>query len=100
MRLSAVDVVAEHHLDRRQRHRLVVPHHADVELAAGDELLDDRVGLDAIVDEGHALLERVVVAHDRRLRDADRRVLVQRLDDQREAQIAGPLRRRRRAGRP
>jgi hypothetical protein len=71
---------------------LSFPHHADVKLAAGDELLDDRVGLDAIVDERHPLLQRVVVAHDRRLRDADRRVFVQRLDDQREAEVAGTLR--------
>src|SRR5213593_2018884 len=40
-----------------------------------------------LVDELHALREARVVFHDGRLRDAHGRVLEQRLDDQREAQL-------------
>src|SRR5450432_2795854 len=92
---SALDrgIVPEYHLDWRQRDRGIVPHDADVELAPRDELLDDRVGLDALMNESDAFLERVVARDHRGLRDANRRVLVQRLDDQREPEIAGSLNR-------
>ena len=61
-----------------------LPMHADVQLAAVDELLDDRRGAEALVDELHALRELVLVLDDRGLRDAGRRLEEQRLDDQRE----------------
>ena len=44
------------------------------------------------MNEGDALAEGVVVTDDRCLGDTDRCVLVLRLDDEREAQVARPLR--------
>ena len=45
----------------------VVPEDADVELAALDVLLGDRVGPDLLVDERHPVLQLLVVASPARL---------------------------------
>ena len=61
-----------------------LPRIAAVEFATLDESLDDRIGPDRLVDELHAFAQVRLVVHHRRLRDADRRFLRQRLDDHRE----------------
>ena len=45
------------------------------------------IGADALVDEGHALLQLLVAVDDRGLGDPDRGLLRQRLHDERERQV-------------
>ncbi len=66
-----------------------LPTIADVHLAAVDEALDEGVGPDALVDEPHPLDQPLVIVDDRGARDADRGLLRQRLDDERERQPLG-----------
>ena len=80
--------VREEQLPHRQRLQRLVAEDADVELAALDVLLDDRGRADAVVDERDALVQLLVAVDDRRLRDADRRLLRERLHDQRERPAA------------
>src|SRR5262249_44631814 len=77
---------AEFELPDRQDAKPLVAQYADIELATLDILLGDRRGADPLVDEGHALGELFVAVHHRRLRNAVGGVLVQALDDEREAQ--------------
>src|SRR5262245_60020207 len=63
---------------------------ADVELAAVDVALDDRVGAQALVDEGDALGHLVVVVDERFLRDARGAFLGERLHDERELEPSRP----------
>ena len=88
--LGVLRHVREEQLPHRQRLQRLVAEDADVELAAVDVLLDDRRRADAFVDERDALLQLLVAVDDRRLRDADRGFLRQRLHDQRERQPLGP----------
>ena len=64
----------------------VVPQHAHVQLATIDVALDDGLGADTLVDEPDALAQGRFVLDNRRLRDADRGLLRERLDDERERQ--------------
>ena len=100
IRLAPSRHVREEQLPDRQRLQRLVAEDADVELAALDVLLDDGGGADALVDERDALLQLLVAVDDRRLRDADRRFLRQRLHDQRERQPLGPADRPADAERP
>ncbi len=52
---ALVGHAAEFELPDRKNTQPLVAEHADIELAALDELLGDRRGADAFVDEGHAL---------------------------------------------
>jgi hypothetical protein len=85
-----VGEVLEHHLPDRQHLEAPRAHDADVELAAVDVALDDRVGVLALVDERDALLELLVRIDDRQLRDAGRALLRERLHDQRERELLRP----------
>ena len=75
---------AEVELPERKRREPLVAEHADVDLAALDVLLDQRVGAGLLVDELDALAQLLAVVDDRGLRDAERRVLGRRLHEQRE----------------
>ena len=79
---------AELHLPHRQPREAVVAHDADVQLAALDVFLDQRIGLHLVVHELDALLELRLVGDDRRLRNAERRVLGGRLHEQRVLDLA------------
>ena len=79
---------AEFHLPHRQAREPVVAHHAHVELAPFDVFLHQRIGLHLVVHELDALLELRLVRDDRRLRDAERRVLGGRLHEQRVLDLA------------
>ncbi len=83
--------VAELKLPDRQHPAAVVAEHADVDLAALDVLLGDRRRADPLVNERHALGQRLVGLDHRGLGNAHRRVLVQALDDQRQAEPRRPL---------
>ena len=76
-----------------QRLERLIAEDADIELAAFDVLLGDGRRADAFVHERDPLLQLLVGVDDRGLRDADRRLLRQRLDDQREGQALGPANR-------
>ena len=82
----ALGHVREKELPHGQRLQRLVAQNAHVELAAFDVLLRDRRRADALVNERDALLQLLVAVDDRRLRDADRRLLRQRFHDQRELQ--------------
>ena len=88
--LGALGHVGEEELPDRHRLQRLIAQNADVDLAAFDVLLDDRRGVDALVDEGDALLELLVAVDDGRLGDADRRFLRQRFHDQRKRQPLRP----------
>jgi hypothetical protein len=79
----------EHQFPHRQHFQPDVPEDADVELAALDVLLDDGVGVVALMDECHPLPELVVVFDDRGLRNAQRSFVHEALHDQRKVE---PLR--------
>ena len=83
--------VAELQLPDRQHAAAVVAEHADIDFAALDVLLGDRRGADPLVDERHALGQRLVGLDDRGLGNAHRRVFVQALDDQRKREPRRPL---------
>jgi len=80
---------AERHFDDRQQLDLLVPDEAHVQLSALDQLLDDRRLAELLMDELHALRQVLVILHDGRLGDPHRRVLEQRLHDQRKPQLRG-----------
>ena len=82
--------LGEGQLPDGQHLQAVVPHHAHIELPPVDELLHQGVGLGALVDELHALLQLLVALHDRGLGDADGGVEGQRLHEEGEAHAAGP----------
>ncbi len=60
-----------------------MPDHADVQLAAVDELLDDRRRENRVVDVLHALDQLLLVGDHGGLRNPDRRLVGERLDDHR-----------------
>src|ERR1035437_5897314 len=78
-------------LPRGERDQPLVSHHAHVQLAPLDELLRDGVGADPLVDEAYAFGELFVRIDDRRLCDAHRRVLDERLHDERKGQARRTL---------
>ncbi len=88
MRVCALRQRAEVHFPRRQRREPRVAEHADVDLAAVDVFLDERIALDLLVDELHALAQALHVLDERGLRDAERRVLGRRLHEQRKGEAA------------
>jgi hypothetical protein len=72
---------AEVHLPWRKRGELCVAEHADVDLAAVDVFLDERVAFDLLVDELHTLAEASHVLDERGLRDTERRIFRRRLHE-------------------
>ena len=83
--------LVEDHLGDRQNVEVVaVADQADVELAAVHELLGDGRLLEALVHHRHPLGQRRRVLHHRGLGDAGGGVALERLDDEREAQVGGP----------
>ena len=84
--IGACIQVAEFQLPHRQHAQSFAAEHADIDLAAVDILLGDRVGADLLVNEGDALGELFVIVHQRGLGDTERGVLAETLDDQRESQ--------------
>ena len=82
--------LTERHFREWQDFQVVVADQPDIDLASLDQLFDDRGLMVFAVDELDALLETGVVFHDRRLRDADRGVLEQRLHDEWKPQLGRP----------
>ena len=81
--------LAERHFRQRQDLDVIVADQADVHLASLDQLLDDRRLVELRVNELDSLLQARVILHDRGLRDTDRRVLEQWLDNEWKAQLGG-----------
>ena len=74
-------------LPSRQCREAFVPKDSDVDLPPFNELFGDRVGFHAAVHELHALFEFRIIVHDRRLGNAQRRVLGEALHDEREREV-------------
>ena len=53
--------IAEFQLPDRERMQPVIAKDADIDLASVDELLDDGIGADLLMDEGHTLDQFLVV---------------------------------------
>src|SRR6185437_1290291 len=79
---------AEDHLPDGQARQPIVAHHADVELAAFDVLLDQSVGADLLMDELDPLLEPRRVLDHGSLRNTQRSILDRGLHEKREAELA------------
>src|SRR2546422_7870890 len=79
--------LAERQLDDGQDLEGAIPDQPDVELPALDQLFDDGRLVELLVDELDPHPELFIVLHHRGLRDAYRRVLQERLHDQREPQL-------------
>src|SRR2546422_9062044 len=84
--------LAERQLDDGQDLEGAIPDQPDVELPALDQLFDDGRLVELLVDELDPHPELFIVLHHRGLRDAYRRVLQERLHDQREPQLRRPYR--------
>ena len=64
-----------------------LPMHADVQLPALDILLDQRVRMRLLVNEGDSLRQLLLVRDHRRVRDAERGILGRRLHEQGKTQV-------------
>ena len=72
------------HLGQRQHPQLAAAQDADVELAAGQEALDQGGLLEGVDDLAHLFAQGLFRRHHRIARDADAGVFLARMHDQRE----------------
>src|SRR5687768_17992802 len=85
--MNLVATLGEVQLPDREHRQPRVADDPYIELTSFDVALEDGIGADALVNELHPLAQLGLVVHDRRLGDARRSLLRERLHNQRESQL-------------